>query len=286
MSHRVLVLGATGMLGHVVLRALAEDKTLDPVGTIRSPGSARLFPEAVRSKLLPGVDADSVDSLIGAFATARPTVVINCIGLVKQFSSAEDPLAALPINAIFPHRLMRLCGMSGARLIHISTDCVFSGSKGMYRESDPSDATDLYGRSKFLGEIDAPHAITLRTSMIGHELSGAHGLLEWFLSQSGPVRGFRKAIFSGLPTVELAHVIRDQVIPRPELRGVYHVVAEPIAKYDLLHLFAKEYGRSVRIDPDDTFRIDRSLDGSRFRAATGYTAPAWPELVRRMRESH
>lgn len=284
MSSRVLVLGATGMLGHVVLRVLAEDNALDPVGTVRSPGSARLFPEELRGRLLSGVDADSVDSLIGALATIRPNIVINCIGLVKQFSSAEDPLAALPINAILPHRLMRLCGMSGARLIHISTDCVFSGRTGMYRETDPSDATDLYGKSKFLGEVDATHAITLRTSMIGHEMSGAHGLLEWFLSQSGSVRGFRKAIFSGLPTVELASVIRDHVIPHPELRGVYHVVAEPIAKYDLLHLFAKEYKHSIRIDPDDDFRIDRSLNGERFRAATGYQAPAWPDLVRRMRE--
>ena len=274
------------MLGHVVLRELATRPELSVTGTIRSASSARLLPDALQQRLIAGVDVEHADSLLSAFAIAKPHFVINCVGLVKQMSNADDPLAALPVNTIFPHRLSRLCAVAGARLIHISTDCVFSGSKGMYVETDPSDATDLYGRSKFLGEVDAPHAVTLRTSIIGHELSGAHGLLEWFLKQNTPVKGYRRAIFTGLPTVELTRAIRDFVLPHPEITGVYHVAAAPISKFDLLTLFAREYGRSIPIVPDDDLQIDRSLNAERFHAATGYVAPRWLDLVRQMRESH
>jgi dTDP-4-dehydrorhamnose reductase len=168
--------------------------------------------------------------------------------------------------------------------VHMSTDCIFSGAKGMYTEADMSDAKDLYGRSKYLGEVDYPHAITLRTSIIGHELNGGHSLVGWFLSQQGSVKGFRRAIFSGLPTVELARVIRDHVIPHPELHGVHHVSADPINKFDLLTLISNIYGKKIDIAADDNFIIDRSLDSTRFREATGYQPPPWPELVRRMCE--
>jgi dTDP-4-dehydrorhamnose reductase len=213
----------------------------------------------------------------------RPAVVINCVGLVKQLADADDPLAALPVNALLPHRLARLCALTGTRLIHVSTDCVFSGRKGGYRESDDADAGDLYGRSKLLGEVDYANAMTLRTSIIGHELASAHGLIGWFLSQQGSVRGFTRAIFSGLPTGELARVMKDFVVPRPDLRGVYHVAADPISKYDLLHVVNQEYGRGLDIRADGQLRIDRSLDGTRFREATGYVAPPWPWLVAEMR---
>lgn len=281
---RVLVFGSTGMLGHVVLRMFAADAAMEVTGTARNAGSVRLLPEALRSRVVVGIDVENPDHLVAVFDAVRPTVVVNCVGLVKQLSSAEDPLAALPINSLFPHRLSRLCGLAGARLIHISTDCVFAGSKGNYTEQDVSDAKDLYGRSKYIGEVDAPHAITLRTSIIGHELGSTHGLLEWFLAQTGPVKGYRRAIFSGVPTMELARVARDFVLPRPQLRGVYHVAATPISKLDLITLFAQEYGKSITIIPDDQVVIDRSLDARRFRDATGYEAPGWPELVRRMRD--
>jgi dTDP-4-dehydrorhamnose reductase len=283
---RVLVLGATGMLGHTVLRFLAQDTGWSVFGSARSPASARLVPANVRDRIVTGVDVESMDSLNSLFAATRPGLVVNCVGLVKQLSGAEDPLVALPINAMFPHRLSRLCDVANARLVHVSTDCVFSGAKGMYTEADPSDAKDLYGRSKYLGELDEPHAITLRTSIIGHELAGAHGLIEWFLAQTDSVKGYSRAIFSGLPTVELARIIRDHVIPDPGLHGVYHVAAEPIAKLDLLTLVANAYHRSVAITPDPSIQIDRSLNGERFRAATGYVAPAWPELIRLMRDFH
>ena len=212
--------------------------------------------------------------------------MVNCIGVVKQLAEADDPLFAIPINSVLPHRLARLAQAVGARFVHCSTDCVFDGKKGMYTEADFPDATDLYGRSKFLGEVDYENAITLRTSIVGHELSSAHGLVNWFLAQEGPVRGFTKAIFSGLPTVELARVIRDAVLPNPSLRGLYHVSAAPIAKFDLLRLVADAYGRGTTITPDDSLVLDRSLDSSRFRSATGYVPAPWPALVRAMRDFH
>ncbi len=281
---RVLVLGASGMLGNVVLRLFAQSPGHVTVGSARSAGILRRLPPELRDHLICGVDVENVDSLTRLFAAARPDIVINCIGLVKQLAEADDPLAAIPINALLPHRLARLCDVAGARLIHMSTDCVFAGTKGMYTEDDRSDANDLYGRSKYLGEVDCPNAVTLRTSIIGHELDGAHGLVGWFLAQDGGVKGFTRAIFSGLPTVELARVIRDFVIPRPELRGVHHVSAEPINKYELLKLVAREYGRSTAITPDDQLGIDRSLDSTRFRSLTGYAPPPWPELVRTMHQ--
>ena len=281
---RVLVLGATGMLGHTMLRLLAESRNLVTWGSVRAAApSSSLSPE-LHQHLICGVDVESADALAGTISTARPDVVINCVGLVKQLAASNDPLSALPINSILPHRLARLCQLAGARLIHISTDCVFSGTKGMYREEDPADAGDLYGLSKLLGEVDYPHAVTLRTSIIGPELVGAHGLIGWFLAQTGPVRGFTRAIFSGLPTVELARVIRDHVLPRPQLRGVHHVSAAPISKYELLRLVAQVYGRQSPITPDDELVIDRSLDSQRFRELTGYAPPPWPQLVRAMHE--
>ena len=281
---KLLVLGATGMLGNAVLHLFTQSPGYEVVGSARSPSALRLLPDELSDHMICNVDVENVDSLLSLFAKVRPDVVINCIGLVKQLAEADDPLVAIPINALLPHRLARLCGMAGARLVHMSTDCVFSGAKGMYTEADMSDAKDLYGRSKYLGEVDYPHAITLRTSIIGHELTGAHSLVGWFLAQQGIVKGFRRAIFSGLPTVELARVIRDYVIPHPELRGLYHVSAEPISKFDLLTLIAQTYSKNIDITPDESLAIDRSLDSTRFRQATGYQSQLWPELVRQMCE--
>ncbi len=281
-KQKVLVLGASGMLGNAVLRFFARSAGFEASGSARSASTLAQLPAELRERVVTGVDVENVDSLARLFAQVRPDVVINCIGLVKQLAEADDPLLAIPINALLPHRLARLCQVAGARFVHVSTDCVFTGAKGMYREEDPADAQDLYGRSKHLGEVDYDNAVTLRTSIIGHELASAHGLVGWFLAQTGQVRGFTRAVFSGLPTVELARVIRDHVLPRPELRGLHHVSAAPIAKFDLLQLVAQAYGRTTVIVPDDRLVIDRSLDSTRFRQITGYAPPAWPELVRAM----
>lgn len=284
LAKKVLILGASGMLGNAALRLFSGDENFDAYGTVRSQHSVTLFPGDVRSRLIHGIDVENLDAMLRIFDLLKPEVVINCIGLVKQLSEAEDPLAAIPVNSILPHRLARICAVSGARLIHMSTDCVFSGSKGRYLESDFADAKDLYGRSKFLGEVDYPNAITLRTSIIGHELSGNRSLVGWFLAQEGKVKGFKRAVFSGLPTIELARVIKDHVIPDLGLRGLYHVSAEPISKFDLLALVAKAYGKQIEIQGDEDFAIDRSLDSSRFREATGYKPAAWAELVNSMQK--
>lgn len=274
------------MLGNAVLRFFARDESHQVFGTLRSASARRLFSPELADRFVIGIDVENQDSLAAAFSGVRPDVVINCIGLIKQRAEAEDHLQALSINAMLPHRLARLCSLAGVRLVHISTDCVFSGRVGAYRETDEADAQDLYGRSKFLGEVDYPHAVTLRTSIIGHELQSAFGLLGWFLSQQGSVKGYTRAIFSGLPTGELARVISEHVLPRPELRGVYHVSAKPIAKYELLKLFNKQYDKQLRIDPDDRLKIDRSLNSDRFQLATGYVAADWPQLVAEMQGFH
>ena len=278
----VLVLGASGMLGNAVMRVLSEERDWQIFGTLRSGGAARFFAPEIAGRLIAGVDVEDQDALVRVFTQVRPDVVINCIGLIKQLAEGDNPLVALPINAMLPHRLARLCKLAGSRLIHVSTDCVFSGAKGGYVEDDASDAQDLYGKSKFLGEVHDAHTITLRTSIIGHELQSAHGLVEWFLSQRGRCKGYRRAIFSGLPTVILAKIMRDVVIPQPALSGLYHVAAAPIAKLDLLTLVARQYNQSIEIVPDDTVVIDRSLRADRFRQASGYVADGWPELIKQM----
>lgn len=281
---KILVLGVTGMLGNAMFRVLAEHSEHAVFGTTRNDRAKGYFPETLGKNLVAGVDVESHDSLIRAFALVQPQVVVNCIGLVKQLADANDPLQAVPINSLLPHRLAALCLATRARLIHISTDCVFSGTKGGYRETDFPDAYDLYGRSKLLGEVDYPHAVTLRTSIIGHELSGHRSLIGWFLKQKGKVKGFRRAVFSGLPTVELSRVVRDVVLQHPELTGLYHVAAKPINKYELLQLVAEIYGKEIELVPDDQLVIDRSLNADRFYEATGYRAPPWPELIESMYE--
>ncbi|QID17000.1 SDR family oxidoreductase [Nitrogeniibacter mangrovi] len=280
---RILVLGVSGMLGNAMYRTLFGDSGLEAWGTVRSAGAMRHFDEEMAARIVTGVDVETADGLLGVFERVKPQLVVNCIGLVKQYAAAKDPLLALPINAMLPHRLSRYCALVGARLVHFSTDCVFSGKTGGYRESDPSDAEDLYGKSKFIGEVSDAHAVTLRTSIIGHELESHHGLVEWFLRQTDGIHGYRRVIFSGLPTVEISRIVRDFVIPHPELSGVFHVASAPIAKHDLLQLVATEYGKSISIEPDDSVVLDRSLIADRFRDATGYVAPDWPELVRRMK---
>ena len=282
---KIVVLGASGMLGNAVFRYLVSDQRYTVWGTVRSSASLKYFSASERERLVVGLDVLSQDDLLEFFMQYRPDVVINCTGLIKQLSTANDPLAVLPINALLPHRLQKLAQLIGARLVHISTDCVYAGTQGQYVEADVSDAEDLYGKSKYIGEVhDSANAITLRTSIIGHELSGNKSLVDWFLSQSGSVKGYQKAIFSGLPTVEMARVIADYVLPNAALNGLYHVSAEAIDKYSLLKLVAEKYGKTIDIVADDAVAIDRSLDSSRFRQATGYLPPSWADLIVKMRD--
>ncbi len=279
---RVLVLGASGMIGSTTFRVLSERHDWVVYGSVRSETAKQFFPAQLAERLLANVDATNYDALVDVFARIRPEVVINCVGATKHKTDGNDPLMAIPLNALLPHRLARLCEAVNARLVHVSTDCVFSGKQGHYTEEDLPDTDDVYGRSKALGEVDYPNAITLRTSTIGHELQSSYGLLDWFLTQQGSCKGFKRAIFSGLSSMEFARVIRDIVIPQPSLHGLYHVAGPAIAKYDLLKLVAKVYGKAIEIIPENEFVIDRSLNADRFHAATGYQSPEWPELIESM----
>ncbi len=282
---KVLVFGASGMIGSAMFRVLNAKKEWQVWGTLRSNEAKRFFSGDHQDKLVTGVDVEKHDGLVSMFARLKPDVVVNCIGLTKHHKESDDPLLAIPLNALLPHRMANLCAVAGARLIHVSTDCVFAGTKGNYKEGDAPDAVDVYGKSKHLGEVDCPHAITLRTSTIGHELQSACGLLEWFLSQQKSCKGFNRAIFSGLPNNVFAQVVRDVVIPRPDLHGLYHVGADAIAKYELLKLIAKVYGKQINIARNDEFSIDRSLNSGRFSHATGYKPAGWPELIQSMHAS-
>jgi dTDP-4-dehydrorhamnose reductase len=280
---RVLILGGSGMLGHKVWQTFSP--RFDTYVTFRRTaprfGAPELFDE---TRALANVTAENFESVVSAFKNLHPDVVVNCIGVVKQDAAAKDPIASITINSLFPHRLAQLCREARARLIHLSTDCVFSGRRGIYSEHDVPDAEDSYGRTKLLGEVEGEGCLTIRTSMIGRELKGSHGLLEWFLSQhTGRVRGFKRAVFSGFTTQALAEVIAKVIAEYPDLNGLWHVAAEPISKFDLLTLVKQTYGLAVEIEPDETFVCDRSLNGSRFRQATGIQAPLWPQMIERMR---
>lgn len=275
------------MLGHTLFTQLSLHQGLDVYATARNSGGlSRWFSPKIIEKIRLDVDADNFDTVIRALASIQPDIVINCIGLIKQLPMASDPLSAITINSLLPHRISLVCRTASARMIHISTDCVFDGKIGNYTENDPSNANDLYGRSKFLGEVQYPHCITLRTSIIGHELKGKLGLVEWFLAQEGTVQGYTNAIYSGFPTIELARIISDLVLPNTDLKGVYHVSSDPISKYELLLLIEQRYEKKTKIEPYYDFHQDRSLDSSDFRRITGYTPPPWPELVDRMYQNY
>lgn len=268
------------MIGSTVFRVLVQNSDWEVSGSVRT----KSFDDVSTARIFEGVDLSNSDHLTALFQKAKPDVVINCAGLTKHLPGGNEPIPALTMNALLPHRLAEICAIGGARLIHVSTDCVFSGDKGSYVEEDFADARDIYGKSKVLGEVGYAHAITLRTSTIGHEIRTKFGLLEWFLSQTGSCKGYKGAVFSGLPTVVFAEVIRDIVIPRVDLHGLYHVGASPINKYDLLQLIAKVYCKQITIETDEKLVIDRSLNSDRFRVATGYKAPNWEDLIQTMHE--
>jgi dTDP-4-dehydrorhamnose reductase len=282
----ILILGASGMLGHTLFSQLFHSDCYETRATARkSETLARFFAPEMLHKIVGGVNADNFDSIIKIMGEFKPDCVINCIGIIKQLAASAEHIPAMSVNSLFPHRLAMLCNAVGARLIHISSDCVFDGLKGNYVETDPSNASDLYGRTKFLGEVASyRHCITLRTSIIGHELGTRYGLVEWFLSQTSEVNGFTRATFSGFPTIELADIIINNVIPDTNLHGLYHLSSSPICKYDLLKMIGHQYSIATKVVPCDDFIADRSLDSQRFRQATGYSVPSWEELIRRMHQ--
>lgn len=279
---RVLVLGGEGMLGHKMFQVLGE-RFPDTNCTMRGRPDDEPY---AKVELLQGpsvvaqVDATDFASLERLVTGLWPEVVVNCIGVVKQRPEAHDAIPSITLNSLLPHRLAAVAATIGARLIHFSTDCVFRGSKGAYREDDVSDAEDLYGRSKFLGEVTASPALTLRTSIIGRELCNFSSLLEWFLAQQGKtIKGFRRVLYSGITTNRMAHLVGDLIERHPGLAGLYQVAGPWVSKYDLLCRAREILGLDVEIIPDDTEVSDRTLCGDRFAAAAGFRAPSWEEML-------
>ena len=270
------------MLGHELLQSYSNshDVRVTLRNDLKDYPENRLF---TVNNTFAGVDVSSIDRLESVLRGFSPDAVINAVGIIKQREDASSYVPCIEINALLPHKLSALCKKTDSRLIHISTDCVFSGKKGNYNEEDFADANDLYGRSKFLGEVNDNHCITLRTSIIGLELRHKKSLIEWFLSQSGEINGFQKAIYSGLTTMEMARVIEHLLVNHPDLSGIYHLASTPISKYELLSLLARLLKRNdIVIKPDDKFVCDRSLDASRFMRDTGYIAPAWDIMLKEL----
>lgn len=279
---RVMILGAAGMLGHKLCQLYRE--RFNTWATVRErPERYAQYDLLPSERLIGGVDAFNFDTLIQVFANVQPEIVINCIGIIKQLPTAKDPIVSLTINSLLPHRLAQLCSVAGARLIHISTDCVFSGRKGMYTEEDVSDAEDLYGRTKYLGEVLAEPHLTLRTSIIGRELQTTTGLVEWFLSNRGSrVRGYSQAIYSGFTTLALAEIIAQIIETNTHLTGLYQVSSDPINKFDLLCLLREHFVIPIEIEPFADFRLDRSLNSQQFRAKSRIMIPSWSDMIKKM----
>jgi dTDP-4-dehydrorhamnose reductase len=278
---RVLVLGATGTLGHRLCLEWAE--RFECWGTARAPLEEPVAELLASTHLITGVAAEQPATVRSAVEQARPDVVVNCVGAVKQAEAGQRPVPAIRTNSLFPQEVAEICGESSTRMVHVSTDCVFSGQRGNYSEDDVPDASDVYGRSKLLGEVSGPGLLTLRTSLIGRELRSSLGLLEWLISNRGDsVKGFSRAIFSGLTTIALAEEIGALLEDHPDLEGVWHLASEPVDKFELLTLLDRRLELDIEIVRDDGVIVDRSLDSSRLRRKTGREPRRWEEMVEQL----
>ncbi len=278
---KILVLGGDGMLGHQLLMSLRDRH--DVKVTLRQEFSAYAnTPLYTARNAFAGVDVRVSDRVLAVLSEFHPEAVVNAVGIVKQRPDGLDIIPNLEINALLPHRLALICGAIGSRFIHISTDCVFSGKRGQYREEDNPDPVDIYGHSKLLGEVAQPGAVTLRTSIIGLALFRNTSLIDWFLRQNGGIKGYRNAIFSGFTTKELSRVIEMLLVKHKGASGLYHLSSSTISKYDLLVRLRDRLKRRIDIVPDDEVRIDRSLDSRRFRDEFGYAPPSWDEMLQEL----
>lgn len=279
---RVLIIGANGMLGHKLCQVLSHD--FDVHGTIRGDtGSIAGYGFFDTTRITANVNVTDTPRVAAAIESIRPEAVINAAGVVKARESEAGVFENRRVNALFPHELYRICSPRKIRIIHLSTDCVFSGKTGNYTEDDPSDAGDIYGQTKFMGEISGEGALTVRTSMIGRELGNQRGLLEWFISnRGGTVNGYTNAVFSGFPTLHLARIIADILKNHAGLSGIYHISADAISKYRLLSLINTAMKLTININeyPDEV--CDRSLDSTKFRRETGFTPLAWETMIEEM----
>jgi len=281
MSKKILILGANGMLGGSLHRYFSNTEN-SVVGTVRSNTALEQLADMGFDNVISGIDVTDFEVLDSTISEMKPDYVFNCIGLIKQLSKSKLPVSAIEINSLLPHKIAEICTENDSRLVHFSTDCVFSGDMGSYKESSVPDAIDIYGRSKLLGEVSYDKHLTLRTSIIGHELNSNVSLVDWFLSQTDTVKGFSNAIFSGLPTCYIAEFLEKYVICNPDLSGMYHLSAEPIDKYSLLLLIKNKYDIKVDVIDYPDFIIDRSLNSDSLRDLLNFQPLKWPDLIERM----
>lgn len=282
---KVLILGTNGMLGHALFCSFSKNSNLRTYGTLRNENHKDLFHESYHKNLIFNVDILDLSNLEKVLMYVRPNIIFNCVGLTKHNANSSKIINFIEINSLFPHKLKELSDSISSKLISISTDCVFSGKKGLYSEFDSSDPIDLYGQTKFLGEPSGKNALTIRTSIIGHELNTSQGLLEWFLSQNKSCKGFTSAIFSGFPTAYLAKIFLELIIFN-EFSGLYHIASKPISKYELLLLIKEIYGLDICVIPSDDVVINRSLNGALFEKVSGFISPEWPELIEFMYQDY
>ena len=285
MAERILILGGGGTLGHKLWQFL-PGRFPETYVAIRKPKAyyerCGLF---AGPNVFDSLDLRDFSRLTPLLDELRPTVIVNAAGVTLRSKEALDKISAISMNALLPHKLAEWCGKNGSRLIHFSTACVFDGRTGNYNEDDLPNARDLYGMTKALGDLSSPCALTLRSSFLGREIFGGTELLEWFLSQRGKkVRGFRKALFTGLTTNRLSELAGELIAKFPALNGLYHISSETISKYELLKLIKEVYRADTEIEPDDQFECRRNLDGARFVEATGFKCPSWPRMMRDMAE--
>jgi len=284
---KLLILGADGMLGHKLFQMLGAVYP-ETYGTITGDATAAPFdqiPFFQTGKVFSNVDTMDFQGLERIVKQVAPDHVVNCLRVATHGSEVAPPVLSITVNALLPHRLAELCDAQGARLIHFSSDCVFDGLRGMYTEEDSPNATHTYGQTRLLGEVHAGNALVLRGSVIGRELEGNSSLLEWlFLQQGKEIKGFTRAIYSGLTSIETANVVQMILDKTPQLTGLYNIASEPINKYDLLKLAAESFGVDVTIHKEDGFSIDRSLNAEKFKAATGYVAPSWASMMKELAE--
>ncbi|HCJ9895222.1 TPA: SDR family oxidoreductase [Escherichia coli] len=286
MSKKILVVGANGMLGSSLLRYFTQYPYYQVLGTVRTDGAKSKLAKQGFNNVISNIDVTVFETIEKVIADLQPDFVLNCVGIIKQLDAAKNNITSISINSLLPHKLAQACSTYNAKLIHFSTDCVFSGKKGNYNEKDSPDAYDLYGKSKQLGEVDYDGHLTLRTSIIGHEISSHHSLVDWFLAQKDSINGYSAAVFSGLPTVYVAEVIHNYIISNAACCGLRHLSVEPINKYELLSLIKTIYSHNIEILDSKDLTIDRSLDSSLFRQETGFEPLCWPELIEKMNDEY
>jgi len=275
-NKNVIILGTSGMLGHKMLQVLA--RRFYTAGTLRKHNQSSILSSY---QLYENVDARKFSSVLDVLMHFEPDVIVNCIGIVKQLPESNDWDISHAINSEFPHKLDTYAHSHNIKLIHISSDCVFDGKTGFYSERDIPNATDIYGRTKFSGEV--PNSLTLRTSIIGREINTCHGLLEWFLTKRGmKIQGYKNSVFSGVTTNELSQIVSDLIYSGTDLKGLYHIASEPISKLNLLIKINEYLDEKVNIEPVDGEFINRSLNGELLVKKFGIKILSWDDMLKDM----